>query len=483
MDVDSLATTRPIEYEVRSPADAEGMFDLLTYEKGAAVVRMLEQYLGEDRFREGIRRYLSTHAYGNTETHDLWDALEAATDEPVRRMMDSWIFQGGHPAVTVTGGGATTVSQRRFRYLPDPDGATAEWIVPLRVRGTEGESRALLEKPSQQLDLAVATLRTANVEGTGFYRVRLDDDQLAHLAANGPEDLSPIERYGLTDDTWALVLAGDVSAAQFCAVLRAFRDEEDLSVWQRILGACDSLRRAAAPADLPAFRRWFLDLVAPARARLGDEPVAGESERTSQLRGALFSAAGVLGDDADAVARARALSESGGGDPALAAAAVEIVAAHGDAATHARYVERMTAAASPQEGERYRGALADFPGAAEMRRTLELTLDGTIRTQDVPFVIRRSLRNHAQGPTAWAFVTERWDEITAAIPSNLVARLLEGISALAEPDTAGAVASFLDAHPVPQGRTVIEQHRERLQVQAAFRQRERPNLGAVFGSA
>jgi puromycin-sensitive aminopeptidase len=483
MDVDSLATTRPIEYEVRSPADAEGMFDLLTYEKGAAVVRMLEQYLGEDRFRDGIRRYLSTHAHANTETHDLWDALEAATGEPVRRMMDSWIFQGGHPAVTVRGGAQPSVSQRRFRYLPDPDGGDAEWIVPLRLRTNDGDVRVLLEKPSQPLDLPVNKILTANLDGTGVYRVRLDDDQLAHLAANGPEGLSPIERYGLVDDTWAMVLAGDVRAAQFVAVVEAFRDDDDLSVWQRIIGSCDSLRRATDASSLDGFRRWLVEMLAPARERLGDEPRPGEGERARQLRGALFAAVGVLGDDAAAIDRARALIDTPGGDPALVAAAIDIVAAHGDAETHARYVERMRHAASPQEAERYRGALADFPGADEMQRTLELTLNGTIRTQDVSIVTRRALRNRQQGALAWRFVSQHWDDITAAIPSNLISRLLEGISALAEPDLVADVEAFLDAHPVPQGRVVIEQHRERLRVHLAFRERERPRLAELFGAA
>jgi puromycin-sensitive aminopeptidase len=481
-DVDALKSTRPIEYQVESPEDAEGMFDILTYEKGAAVVRMLEQYLGEDRFRDGIRRYLAAHAHANTETHDLWDALEEATGEPVRRMMDSWIFQGGHPAVTVRGGERPSVSQRRFRYLPDPD-AGAEWIVPLRLRTTDGDVRVLLEKPSQPLDVPVSSILTVNLDGTGVYRVRLDDEQLAHLAANGPQGLSPIERYGLVDDTWAMTLAGDVRAAQFAAVAWAFRDEDDLSVWQRIIASCDSLRRATDPSSLDGFRRWLVDLVTPACARLGDEPRPDEGERARQLRGALFAAVGLLGDDPLAIERARGIVEAPAGDPALVAAAIDIVAAHGDATTHARYVERMKQAASPQEAERYRGALAEFPGEDELRRTLDLTLDGTIRTQDVPFVIRRALRNSRQGPSAWRFVSQRWDDITAAIPSNLVARLLEGISALAEPELAADVESFLDAHPVPQGRVVIEQHRERLRVHLAFRERERPRLAEVFGTA
>ena len=85
-EVDALEATRPIEYEVHSPDDASGMFDTLTYVKGGAVLRMLEQWLGAERFRDGIRRYLGKHAYGNTETHDLWDALEEETGEPVRRI-------------------------------------------------------------------------------------------------------------------------------------------------------------------------------------------------------------------------------------------------------------------------------------------------------------------------------------------------------------------------------------------------------------
>ncbi len=96
-EVDALESTRSIEYPVASPDDAAGMFDTLTYTKGAAVLRMLEQYLGDDRFRDGIRKYLADHRFGNTETHDLWEAIESATGEPVRRIMDGWIWQGGYP--------------------------------------------------------------------------------------------------------------------------------------------------------------------------------------------------------------------------------------------------------------------------------------------------------------------------------------------------------------------------------------------------
>ena len=118
-ETDSLASTRSVEYPVRSPEDCEGMFDVLTYEKGGALLRMLEQFLGPERFRAGVSHYLATHAYGNTETNDLWDAIEATTGEPVRRMMDSWIWQPGFPLIAASlDGGELVLRQQRFAFTP-----------------------------------------------------------------------------------------------------------------------------------------------------------------------------------------------------------------------------------------------------------------------------------------------------------------------------------------------------------------------------
>ena len=116
-ETDSLSSTRSVEYEVRSPADCEGMFDVLTYQKGGALLRMLEQYLGDERFREGVSHYLRTHAYGNTDTGDLWDAIEHTSGEPVRRIMDSWIWQPGYPLVSArVDGDELVLDQRRFTF-------------------------------------------------------------------------------------------------------------------------------------------------------------------------------------------------------------------------------------------------------------------------------------------------------------------------------------------------------------------------------
>src|SRR6202451_1910208 len=133
--VDALHLTRPIEYPVGPPEEAAGMFDVLTYEKGCGVLRMLEQHIGAEVFRAGVRTYLERHAYANTVTSDLWDALEEASGAPVRDVMDTFILQGGHPLVSLNG---DTVSQQPFAFGPVPEGMTSSigtvWKIPLAVR-------------------------------------------------------------------------------------------------------------------------------------------------------------------------------------------------------------------------------------------------------------------------------------------------------------------------------------------------------------
>src|SRR4051812_21993157 len=188
------------------------MFDVLTYQKGASVLRMLQQYLGEDAFRFGIRLYLHAGEYGNAETTDLWDAIEQATGEPVRHIMDTWIFQGGHPMVGVDAtGDEVTIDQHVFRFLKD-DGADARWAVPLLARVGDTTHKILVDSASATTTLpGAADGVIANAGGHGFYRVRYSPELLSVLRPQIP-GLASVERALLVDDTWAAVLAGGTAA-------------------------------------------------------------------------------------------------------------------------------------------------------------------------------------------------------------------------------------------------------------------------------
>src|SRR5690349_9873766 len=146
--VDGLASTRPIEYPVRAPKDADAMFDILTYEKGASVLRMLEQHIGPTVFRDGVRQYLRTHAYDNADTKDLWTALGTVASQPVPELMNGWIFQPGFPLVTAEiHGSELRLSQQRFTYLAHTSTVEQLWQIPIQIRlaiGDRTEHRRLL---------------------------------------------------------------------------------------------------------------------------------------------------------------------------------------------------------------------------------------------------------------------------------------------------------------------------------------------------
>ncbi|CAN5512228.1 M1 family metallopeptidase [soil metagenome] len=496
-DTDSLASTRPIEYPVVSPEDAEGMFDVLTYQKGAAVVRMLEQYLGTDRFREGIRGYLAAHRYANTETTDLWDAIEDATGEPTRRIMDSWIFQGGYPVVSVetaAEGRVLRLTQQRFGYLGGEDGDDAggedgRWAIPILVGygigGAERLDRLLLDGEVLEVDLPEApSWVVVNRGGSGFYRVRYSPELLAALS-DGAAALEPIERYGLVDDTWASVLAGSTATPELLELLTRLGDEDDLSVWQRICGTLGSLDRLLDGADRDRFAREVRTLVGPALARLGVEPTAGETERTATLRATLFETLGVVGGDPAVHERAAALhaahdADPSSSDPSLVAAAVRVLAHVGDAGTFDEFLARSKAATTPQDELRYLGALADLPGVDLAERFCALTLTPEVRSQDGPYLLRRALHNRATGAAVWAFVASHWDAINERFPSQSIVRLLEGVRSLSTPAQAAEVHAFFAVHEVPQGAKSLAQHLERLRVNVALREREADRLAAAL---
>ncbi|HEX6238841.1 MAG TPA: M1 family metallopeptidase [Acidimicrobiales bacterium] len=499
-DTDALASTRPIEYPVGSPADAEGMFDVLTYEKGASVVRMLEQHLGADRFRAGIRRYMAGHRYGNTETSDLWDALEAETGEPVRRIAESWIFQRGFPEVAVTPApdGGAMLRQRRFRYDGEP--STEHWAVPLVVERGPGTAEAagpgaetgptldrlLLESEEVVLTLPPGGYVKANAGAHGFYRARYAEPLLDALLVR-LSTLPPLERYTLADDAWAGVLAGTTGAIAFLELAERFRGDDDPSVWERLLGGLGQLDRLVEGQPRRRLHDRIDALLTPARDRLGPEPRATDDDRVRSLRGSLLQASALLGDHGPSIERAAGLlelylTEPGAVDPNLSTAALAVTATLGDAALSDRLVERLRATDNPQDRQRLQFALTRFRDPLCLARTLDLTLSAEVRTQDAPYLVRDALTNRDNGALAWRFLTAHWSEMQARFPSNAIPRMLGGIRAVRDRALADEVAEFVADHPVPQGELQLRQHVERMWVTVALAEREAGELAAALDS-
>ena len=502
MVVDALATTRAVEFPVERPQEAEGMFDVLTYQKGAAVLRMLERYVGADAFRTGIGRYIAAHSHANTETADLWDAVEEATGAPARSIMDSWILQGGFPVVDATlgaGGRSIELRQRRFRSLPGTGtGAPAEtWRVPVHVRASVGgqvvEHRLLLDAGGATVDLGTddpdgpgASLDWAvvNERGWGFFRVAYDAELRRRLMAH-VDRLDALERLGVASDTWARVLAAEAEVGEFLALAALLAGDDDPSVWQAVLDGLVALDRVVPEADRPDLRSFVCRLAGPALERLGWSAGAdGGDERRARLRAGLIRALGILGADPATRARAAEVHAAAVADPAavdadVAGAAMAVVAAAGGAAEYEDFLARRGAATTPQEELRYLYALAAFEDPLLVQRTIDLAVD-EVRPQNAPFVITLLLANRAGGPAVWEVVKRRWDELVARLPQNLLERALGGVLTLSTPEQAADVRSFLEAHPIASRERTVSQLLERLDVNVSLRRREGPGLGTAL---
>ena len=493
-EVDSLESTRPIEFEVVSPKDADGMFDILTYEKGAAVLRMLEQYLGEDAFRGGVREYLKNNAYGNTDTTDLWDALEFSTAAPVRRTMDGWIFRGGYPLVSAEVAGdeftpKLRLRQQRFSY--QEGAARQRWVIPVLIRYGQGDfkgsAKLMLDSAENEFDLMFKPdWLIVNAGATGFYRVQYSPEMLDGLLGPATGTMTAGERYGVVDDHYAAMVAGRISATEYLDLLRKISSSEaDLSVWQRITGALGTLDRLVDGAARGSYQAAVRDLVRPALDRLGWEPAAGESERTAQLRGVLLETLGSVGADADAIAVARSLHAkfvdgTSTVDPALAAASIGVIADTGSTEDFELFWERHSSAPSPQLKVRYLHALGRFPEAELAKRLLGLVTT-EVRTQDAPFTLARAMGNRETGRIVWEFIRDSWDQLLERFPAGSIVRMVSSITGITDRDWAAEVQAFFDAHPVPQGEKTLAQNLERMWNTVRLKERESERFAANMG--
>jgi puromycin-sensitive aminopeptidase len=482
MQVDGLRSTRPIEFPVEKPEEAAGMFDVLTYEKGASVLRMLEQYLGADAFRDGIRLYLRRHQYANAETTDLWDALEDSTKKPVRALMDTWIFQPGFPLIQVEkSGNALLVSQKIFRYIQDGTDQERGWHVPIFLRaGTRGglaNQTLLLTDKEERVELpGDIEWVVVNAGGHGFYRVRYGAELEQSLRASPREILSAVERFNLVNDHWATTLAGLTSLPDYLSLIESLTDEDDVNVWSTVIGSGYALQRIFDGAQWELLSRRLGTLFRPAVERFGWSVQSGESELVSQLRGDLIGALGTLAEDRDTEKRARQLfaayeNHSDSVDRNLIPALVSIVAHSGGNDDYEKFYAKFKNAQTPQEETRYLFSLANFREPTLIARTLELTINGEVRTQNSPYLIRGLMFNRHARHQAWSFLKNHWDEMLRQYPDNSIPRMCEGIIGLVTAELLADVKDFLALHPVKQGTKQMEQHLERLQIAVACKER------------
>ncbi len=502
--LDGLRHTHPIHSEVRSPAEATQNFDLITYEKGASVVRMIERYLGPETFRSGVRTYIRRHREGNATGSDLWRALSEAAAEPVEPIVRGWIEQAGLPLVALRRrgrDGALRVELRQERFRADArPGASRQggparsprWPIPWvgqigDARGGTRVARHLLRRARETVELGAEPIAFlyGNADEGGFFRPLHDASELECLGRHR-QRLTAVERMGLVDHQWTLARAGRAPLQGFLELVEHLADEPDPDVLLALRGPLgfleDRLAGAAGAGAPDRLRAWLVRLYRGPLAALGWDPAEDEPNDPRLRRAALL---GILGEVAawppvleQAAQRFRAfLADRRSLDPNLADVVVTLAARTGDAARFAALLDALGDAATPQERRRFLLALGDFRPPEQVDRALALTLSRRVPTQDVAFLLARLLRNPAGRERSWGFVKRRWSTLRRRMPPMLVTRLVEATPALGAPRWRRDVAAFFRTHPLPTGTRALRQALERFDLDNAFVRREAAGLG------
>jgi aminopeptidase N len=310
MDQDSRRTTHPIQQPIKDESEADSAFDHITYLKGQAFLRMIETYLGEDTFRDGMRRYMAAHAYSNSTTADLWAAMEAASGKPVKQIAAGFTEQPGIPLVEVKaacadGQTVATLSEGRFT-INDPKAAKLTWQVPVSIGlvGDAPQSLLLGEKPVTVKFAGCGKPVKANMGDVGYYRVQYDAANLKALSASYKQ-MTAADRVNLLGDVWAMVEAGRETPDKFLELTKQLTGETELVVWTQVLGSLreiDDLERGAP--DRPAFRAYARDLLNPVLAQVGWDAKPDDTPDVVLLRSSLIRTLGRFEDPA-VIAEAR----------------------------------------------------------------------------------------------------------------------------------------------------------------------------------
>ena len=491
--LDALRSTHPIRAEIHDVSEAGEAFDLITYEKGGAVLRMIEGYLGEERFREGIRLYMRRHAKANAVADDLWGALGEASKEPVLELANAWIRQPGFPVVHVSRTGRTLrLEQRRFFSDPAAPRELATWPVPLVVRSSAGsvarEQRVLLREARAEVRLEGEKdpdLVVVNAGATGFYRVAHDAAGLEALSRNLPR-LETAERIALISDEWALVRSGEREIGAFLGLCAGFAGEEDYAVLDEIVGRLSFIEhRLVADPDRARLQRFVARLFHPQLMRTGWDAAPDEADAARLRRAAAVRALGLVARDPSACAEARLrLDRWLSGDrealePNLHDSAVAVVARYGDEARFEKFRALFQQEKDPAFRRRYLLALASFEDRALAARGVDLAFGEEVPLQDSAFFVGTLLSNRTAREPAWARIRADWDKLHRRLGAApmLLRRVVESMGSLVERRHLEEADAFLAAHPLDEAKQAIAQTLERLRQDVELRERTGRAIG------
>lgn len=495
METDAMLSTRPIHFNVIEPADVNEMFDEITYEKGASVLRMLEQYVSDRVFQAGVDRYLRLHAYGNATTSELWQAVQAVSGKPIVQLMKNWVDEPGYPKVSVEFFHDVVKNIKKMkltqeRFLLDPPakakaaGKPVIWYVPVSIKTWSGKggfagdvnsvNTKLLDTKELVFPLGGKIKQfLANSSGYGYFITGYQSADLRALEPLIQTKLQAKERRDLLRDQWYQLKASQIPVAQYLDLTSYYQTETEPAPVQQMLSQLKALNDLVDPISRPAFAKLVQSRLSQIKDRLTWNTQPGERDQVKILRGQVIQFLGTIGQDDDMINRAKDLfrmyqADYTSVDPNLIDAITTIVAYNGDAEDYKAIKQLWQSAKNPQDEQRNLMALGFFRSPELLKQTLDLSISDDVHKQDGPRLLVTIFDQNPERLLAWQFFKDNWQTMLNKWSVFAIPHVVERMSTFCQPQQETDLQSFFAAHPVPAGNSDVSRMLERVRINVRF---------------
>uniref|UniRef100_A0A667ZW01 Aminopeptidase n=1 Tax=Myripristis murdjan TaxID=586833 RepID=A0A667ZW01_9TELE len=504
LDLDALDNSHPIEVNVGHPSEVDEIFDAISYSKGASVIRMLHNYIGDEDFRKGMNAYLLKFQHKNASTEDLWDCLEQASGKPIAAVMSSWTKQMGFPIIVVdqeqvietdmTYALSCSVSLcAGFSLAPSLVCRTGEdcpsWMVPISICTSEDPActklKVLLDRPETSITLnniSPDQWVKINPGTVGFYRIQYSSSMLESLLP-GIRDLTlqPVDRLGLQNDLFSLSRAGMISTVEVLKLMEAFVNEPNYTVWSDLSCNLGVLSSLLSHTDFhEEIQEFIRDLFTPIGLKLGWDSRQGEGHLDALLRGLVLGKLGKAGHKPTLEEARRRFKDHVEGKQILSAdlrsPVYLTVLKHGDSTTLDTMLKLHKQADMQEEKNRIERVLGAISAPDLIQKVLNFALSEEVRPQDTVSVIGGVAGSSKHGrKAAWKFVKDNWEELHNRYQGGfLISRLIK----VNAPPVASANMSvhFFESHHAPAAERTVQQCCENILLNAAWLKRDADDI-------
>mgnify|MGYP001566580248 CR=1 FL=1 len=414
---DSLKTTHSIEVEVKSPNEIEEIFDKISYGKGGSVLRMIDNYLGESKFREGVQKYLNKYQYKNAVAQDLWDALSEISDVPIKEIMESWIKQKNFPLVEAKKENSSLILKQKDFSQSKNDKL---WKIPIVIKTENKTINTLMTKKTQKLDIDNSNWFKLNSNQEGFYRVQYEKDNLEKLKElMGKKDLSTIDRWGIQNDLFNLTINDNITLDIYLDFIKHYNKEENYFVLEDIASNMRYIYTIFSNEKFwsKIWSNFKSHINSPFKEtfnKLGWNPKKGEKEEDSLLRALTISYLGFAEDKeitSTAIKKFNEFVNSSSLNPDLSGVIYSLAARNSNGETFSNLVEKYTKIEIIEEKIKLLASLYRFKNPAILKNSLDFALSENVRIQDLRTVFGSLSSNPDIRQILLPWIKENWKKL------------------------------------------------------------------------